>query len=588
MRMEHNAYSDERADMLQRLPPHALSLRDVLRFGLLGCARDFFWLTITGVLGGLLALAMPLSIGFLVDDILPNAQTDLLSQLALFILTAVLTISALGFVRALAFIRISTRASHALQSALMERLLHLPTNFFRQYAAADLAQRLLGIARLMRAVTAAIQTALLGWLFGLFSYTLLFWISLPLALLASVLVFVAFTFCTVLNIWRLRQARQISQLEGSMANRVFQLLNGINKIRTAGAEQRVFALWASDFAQQKQWHFHTRRIGNILTVFDAAYGVLCLLLLFGAVKIYTPALSTGSFLIFHAAFLQFFVSSLAMAHAISNVAAMIPLYERARPILQALPEQCGAQTDPGELSGAIEISHLRFRYHVDGPLILDDVSISILPGQFIAIVGPSGAGKSTLLRCLLGFDQALSGAVYYDDQNLAGLDVLAVRRQMGVVLQRGKLMPGTIFSNIIGAAKLSLDDAWEAARMAGLESDIAAMPMGMHSVVTDNGGTLSGGQKQRLLIARAIARKPRIVLLDEATSALDNQTQSIVAHSIAQLSATRIVIAHRLSTVIQVDQIFYLESGKLIESGSYAELMAQDGAFAALAKRQLS
>jgi ATP-binding cassette subfamily C protein len=256
--------------------------------------------------------------------------------------------------------------------------------------------------------------------------------------------------------------------------------------------------------------------------------------------------------------------------------------------LQALPEDTHSRTEPGHLSGDIEINHVSFRYQPDSPLILDDLSLHIKPGEFVAFVGPSGTGKSTLFRLLLGFEQPETGSIYYDGKDLAGLDAQAVRRQIGAVLQNGQLMPGDIFTNIVGSAPLTLDDAWEAARMAGLEQDINLMPMGLHTVIGEGATTFSGGQRQRLMIARAIVHKPRILLFDEATSALDNRTQDIVSHSLASLQATRVVIAHRLSTIINVDRIFVLLGGKIVQTGTYQELMDQPGPFIELARRQLA
>jgi ATP-binding cassette subfamily C protein len=312
------------------------------------------------------------------------------------------------------------------------------------------------------------------------------------------------------------------------------------------------------------------------------------MLLFGAVAFFMPGLDTGHFLSFNAAFAQFFAATLGLTGALTASLNAIPLYERAKPILQSVPEVSPAMAPPGELSGAIEINQVSFRYAPDGPLVLDDVSIRIRPGEFVAFVGPSGSGKSTLFRMLLGFEKPQSGAIYYDQKDLAGLDVGAVRRQLGVVLQNGQLMPGDLFTNIVGAAPLTLDDAWEAARMAGLDADIQAMPMGMHTFIGEGASTLSGGQKQRLMIARALVKKPRVLLFDEATSALDNRTQAIVAQSMQRLNATRIVIAHRLSTVVHADRIFVIDAGKVVEQGRYAELMALNGHFAALAKRQIA
>jgi ATP-binding cassette subfamily C protein len=240
------------------------------------------------------------------------------------------------------------------------------------------------------------------------------------------------------------------------------------------------------------------------------------------------------------------------------------------------------------LKGNIELNHVTFRYKPNTPPVLRDASMSVQPGQFVAFVGPSGSGKSTVFRLLLGFEIPESGVIYYDGQDLAGLDVEEVRRQMGVVLQNGKLVNADIFTNIVGSAPLTLEDAWEAAELAGISSDIRRMPMGMHTVIGEAGSGVSGGQRQRLLIARAIVGKPRVILFDEATSALDNETQAIVSQSLERLQATRIVIAHRLSTVMKADHIFVLDKGTLVQNGNFHELMEQKGLFRELAKRQLT
>lgn len=569
-------------------PEWAVGFRDLLRFGLVGTRPDVMRLVAYGALGGLLGLFTPMAIGLLIDRVIPSAQSDELVQLVLLLLSATLAVSAFELTRAIALMRIDSRIGGAAQAAIIDRLLHLPAGFFRDYSAGDLAQRAFGIASILQLLSNTTQAALLSWIFGLFSLGYLFVVDLRLALVASGLVGVALILTSALNFWRLSIERQRFAVQGALSSRVLQFLNGIAKIRANSAEKRAFALWAGDFARQKSLDFRSGRIGNLLTVFNSGYGLLSSLLLFAAVVWLMPNMNTGSFVAFNTAFTQFFVATVALTSAITSSLNAVPLWERARPIMQTLPELLSAQAAPGTLSGGIEISKVSFRYSADGPEILKDVSISIQPGQFVAFVGPSGSGKSTLFRLLLGFEKPESGAVYYDHQDLAGLDIGAVRRQLGVVLQSGKLMPGDIYTNIVGSAAISREDAWEAVRMAGFDEDVNAMPMGMHTVIAEGAGSISGGQRQRLMVARAIVKKPRILLFDEATSALDNHTQATVAHSIEGLKATRIVIAHRLSTIAKADRIFVINAGELVESGNYSELMALNGHFADLARRQLA
>jgi NHLM bacteriocin system ABC transporter ATP-binding protein len=410
-----------------------------------------------------------------------------------------------------------------------------------------------------------------------------------LALLAVVLVFIAAAATMAVGLVRVRYQRKITDLQGKISGLILQIVTGITKFRLAGAENRAFTLWARTFSQQKQLSVRARMASNYLVVFNSMFPVFAAMLLFAAVNgSQTLGSSTGSFLAFYAAFTMFMASALELSIAVVTIYTLMPFYERAKPIFQTLPEVDDSKSDPGELTGHIEVGHISFRYKADGPLVLRDVSFEVNRGEFVALVGGSGSGKSTLFRMLLGFETPESGAIFYDGQDMSGLDLRAVRRQLGVVLQNSQLMSGSIFSNIVGQTGFTVDDAWEAARMAGLDQDIKAMAMGMHTVVGEGGSTFSGGQRQRLLIARAIVTKPRIMFFDEATSALDNKTQAVVSQSLEKLDATRIVIAHRLSTIINADRIIVLERGQVQETGTYRELMNQKGLFAELAKRQLA
>jgi ATP-binding cassette subfamily C protein len=580
--LEPQAYMVFRA-----FPDRAIGLLALLRFGLRGAGADVRRTVALGLLGGLMGLAVPMATGLLINSVIPTAHKSGLVQLVLLLVTTTVGVSAFEFTRALALMRIDARASAGVQAAMMLRLLRLPAAFFRDHATGDLTQRLFGVTQVLQLASNAAQTAVAAWIFSLASFGFLFLLDWRLGLVASALVAVALAVTVVLNALRLRLERRMFQAQGDIASSVFQVLTGISKLRANGAEKRAFSLWAGRFAQQKTLDFGIRRIANALEVFNAGFVVLASLALFAAVAAIAPNMDTGAFAAFNAAFGQFFAATLAMTAALTASLNAVPLYERSRPVLNALPEPDRSQTVAAALTGSIDISHVTFRYAEGGPAILDDVTLNIAPGDFVAIVGRSGSGKSTLFRLLLGFEQPQSGAIYYDGQDLAGLDLRTVRRQLGVVLQNGKLMPGELYTNIIGASRLTLDDAWEAARQAGMEDDIKAMPMGMHTVIAEGASVISGGQKQRLMIARALAAKPRILLFDEATSALDAHTQAAVARSVSALKATRVVIAHRLSTIIDADRIFVMDAGRLVESGTYAELMARGGLFADLAKRQL-
>jgi ABC-type bacteriocin/lantibiotic exporter with double-glycine peptidase domain len=386
--------------------------------------------------------------------------------------------------------------------------------------------------------------------------------------------------------------RDVMAVRGRVSALVLQLLTGVSKLRVTGAEGRAFAEWAREFAQEKKLALRTGEIENSLQTFASVFPVVSTMVIFWVLLTYVQgpgtSMSPGHFIAFYSAFGTFLGQMLELSNAAMSVLLVVPLYERAQPILQALPEVDTTKADPGELSGQIDVDRVSFRYLEDGPLILNDVSIRIKAGEYVAIVGPSGSGKSTLFRMLLGLDVPESGSIYFDGRNLSQLDVVKTRRRMGVVMQSGKIRAGSILDNIIGSAPLTVTDAWDAAKMAGFDQDIEQMPMGMYTMLQQGGLTLSGGQRQRLMIARAIVNKPRVLLFDEATSALDNRTQAIVTASLQQLQATRIAIAHRLSTIQGADRIYVLEGGRLVQAGAYDELSRQSGLFADLIRRQVA
>jgi ATP-binding cassette subfamily C protein len=383
---------------------------------------------------------------------------------------------------------------------------------------------------------------------------------------------------------------------GKVGGMTYQMLVAVAKLRVAGAEARAFSRWADVLAEQKTNVYKARRIAAVQAVIAQTFPPIASLCIYAAVimlgaadkdGITVPLLTMGAYMAFSAAFGQFLAPLMSVVSSLTTVVTIVPMYERVEPILKTVPETRTRAEPPGVLTGDIEFRRVTFRYLNDSPPVLDDVSWQVKPGEYIAFVGPSGGGKSTVLRLLLGFEEPERGGIFFDHKDLATLDLGEVRRQIGVVMQSAGLMSGSIYDNIVGSLPLSMDDAWEAARMAGFDEDVRAMPMGMQTVLSESSPSLSGGQRQRLIIARALVRKPRILVFDEATSALDNRTQAIVSQSLHALQATRLAIAHRLSTVTHADRIFVLQSGRIVQAGTYQELASQDGLFLDLMKRQL-
>lgn len=572
------------------LPDEPLGPLGLFRFGLQTAAADLRRPVIVGLAAGALAMLPPYVTGMLVDEIIPSAARGQLLQIALVLALVGLTTASFDIVRHLSIVRLESKMSATVQPAMWDRVLSLPITFFRRFAAGDLAQRVNAIEAIRAVLSGATLSALMTSLFSIFLLLQMFFYSWPLALLGFALVLVAMAVTMLAAYFKLRLQRAVMALDGRIAAIVLQLLSGISKIRVVGAESRAFAEWAREFARKKTLTLSAGMIDNRLATFSAMFPVLAAMAVFYFVTSWTEpgSLSPGAFVAFNAAFSSFLLQMLTLSNSVMSVLLVVPYYERAKPILDARPEIDTGKADPGDLSGEIVVDRVSFRYHPEGPLVLDDVSIRIGAGEYIAIVGPSGSGKSTLFRLLLGLDVPESGAIYYDGQNLAHLDVARTRRRIGVVMQTGRVRAGSLFDNIVGSAPLTMKDAMEAARMAGLEDDIKAMPMGMQTAVQQGGMTLSGGQRQRLMIARAIVNRPRILLFDEATSALDNRTQAIVTQSLQDLQATRVAIAHRLSTIIGADRIYVIDGGRVVQTGTYEELSAAPGLFAELIKRQLA
>jgi ATP-binding cassette subfamily C protein len=578
------------------LPDKPLTARDLLTFGVRGSVRDLLRPLAVGAVAGLFSMVPPFFLGQMVDNVIPENERMQLLQLAGILCVLAVTTASFGVVRQLSVLRLETKMSGAIQPAIWDRLLGLPVAFFRQFSAGDLAQRAACIDAIRKVLSGATTATLMTGIFSLFLLAQLFYYNASLAWWAAGLLVIALAFFATVAALRLRLYRPTMLIEGRISGLVLQLLTGIAKLRVAGAEGRAFAVWAREFARQKRLSLQGGGIENAVQTYNVVFPVVCSMVIFPLVLIISrqgvaagaPPMSAGDFVAFTSAFAMLLVQMLELGTAGVQVLTIAPLLERAKPLLEAGKEVDATKVDPAELSGRIDVEHVTFRYHPNGPAILHDVSMHVEPGEYVALVGPSGSGKSTLARLLLGLETPERGSIYYDGRDIALLDVQKLRRRIGVVTQAGMIRAGSLFDNIVGAAPLTVDDAWEAVRLAGLEEDLRAMPMGLHTVVQQGGTTLSGGQRQRLMIARAIVHRPRVLIFDEATSALDNRTQAIVTESLERLQASRIAIAHRLSTIVRADRIYVLKEGRVVESGTYEALSAAGGVFTDLIRRQLA
>ncbi|MFF0024714.1 NHLP bacteriocin export ABC transporter permease/ATPase subunit [Streptomyces sp. NPDC005496] len=559
------------------LPERRLSPLRLMRFCLRGSGGDLRNLAISGLVTVAIGALVPIATGKVLGEYVPKAQHGLIAQVCLAVMVSGVVSAAFMLLQNLTVLRMEGRIEAVLQPAVWDRLLRLPTTFFTSRSTGELASAAMGISSIRRLLAGVGPTVLQAGTVGAMNLGLLLWYSVPMALAAiGMLVVIAAVFLG-LGLWQVRWQRRLVVLGNKLNNQAFQTLRGLPKLRVAAAENYAYAAWAGEFARSRELQQRVGRIKNLTTVLGAVYLPLCSLLMF--MLLAGPArgsLTAAEFLTFNTSVTMLLTSVTQLTSAFVSAAAALPMFEEIRPVLDATPEVRTASTRPGPLSGGIEARGLSFRYSDDGPLVLDDVSFAVRPGEFVAIVGPSGCGKSTLLRLLIGFDRPVSGSVLYDGQDLAALDQSAVRRQCGVVLQHAQPFTGSILDCICGTEPYTPEEAMAAAEMAGLAEDIRRMPMGLHTIVSGS-GAVSGGQRQRLMIAQALIRRPRILFLDEATSALDNETQRTVIESTRALDATRVVIAHRLSTVMDADRVIVMEDGRIAQQGPPAQLLADTG-----------
>ena len=550
-----------------------LSVRSVVFFAVLT-------LLVTGI-----GMLEPYIHSYLVGNILLIADEGMLHALAAFFIGVIVSKLLFSTVATVVNNNIFTRIDLTVVSATMMRILSLPPAFFKDYSAGELFSRTESMSSLCSMLITVLFSAGLSSLFSLLYIGEIFRFA-PSLVIPAVLIILATFLCSVFTtLLQQKVSKRRMELSAKEVGLSYAMLTGIRKIRLAAAEKRSFARWAAVYSEKSRLEYNPSRflvLSSVLTTAITLTGNVILMQSALAAK-----LTASSWTAFNAAFGMLSGAFSTLASIGQTVSSIRPVLGMVRPILEAVPEVAENRTAVTGLSGAIDIDNVSFRYTESGPLVLDDLSLSIRPGQYIAICGRTGCGKSTLIRLLLGFETPLNGTVYYDKKDIATLDLRSLRRNIGTVMQDGKLMQGDIFSNIVIAAPhLKLADAWEAAELAGIADDIRAMPMGMHTILSEGTGGISGGQRQRLMIARAIAPKPGILIFDEATSALDNITQKQVSDALDALKCTRIVIAHRLSTIRHADRILVLDGGHIAEDGTYEELMQKNGFFAGLVKRQ--
>jgi NHLM bacteriocin system ABC transporter ATP-binding protein len=580
----------ERAATQCQVPlPLRAGLREVLRGGLRGAGRDLRGLIGTASVVATLGLAVPLISGRVLGEIASQGADSGLISFALVLVASALVAALIGVAQNLHLLRLEGRVELGAQLAVWDRLMRLPPRFFTRTSSGELANAVLGITFVRESLSGMLSQVVFSSVTALADLVLLFVVNAEVAACGLVLLALTAVFTWLVGRAVVRRQRRALPAEHRAAARTNQLLGGITKVKIAGAEDRAYSWWSAATSTARA---ELQRVRRAQAVLISAAGVIPIagqLTLFALLAGPLAGQVTASgFFVVNVAFALLLGATLVLVTAGVEVVAALPRLANLHDIIDAAPERRPDRADPGEIRGEIALHNVTFGYQVDEPPILDDISFTVRPGEFVAIVGPSGCGKSTLLRLLLGFETPRSGTVRYDGQDLCELDVQAVRRQCGVVLQDGTLFAGSLRENICGAGSYRLDQVWQAVRMAGFEQDVDELPMGLGTMLPFGGGTLSVGQRQRVLVARALIHRPRVLFFDEATSALDNRTQEVVTASTRELAATRIIIAHRLSTVMDADTILVMNRGRIVQRGTYRTLLAdRDGLFYRLASRQL-
>ncbi|MDH6061500.1 NHLP family bacteriocin export ABC transporter peptidase/permease/ATPase subunit [Chrysosporum bergii ANA360D] len=589
--------------------PYPLKINNVweiFRFNIQGYELDIIKAAVVGVIISLTGMITPQANKILVNSAIPDGDRLLLWQLGLGLLAVTLGSTLFNLVRNLISLRTGTGIETQLQLGIYDRLFRLSPKFFRQYSTGDLLVRIASINQIFSLIGGATGTTIFTSFFALLNLGLMFTYSQQLTFIVLIISVIIFIISLVSGLILVRFERQQEELAGKIQGFTVELINGISKLRMTAAEPMGFAVWGKKYQTELALNNRIFEFNDILSIINEGVSLLTSILIYWFVAqiIFKaqlegtkPTLDIGTYIAFNSAMGVFLGGVTSLSNTITDVIGIIPLWERAKSIIQEPIEFNLNRSNPGKLQGRITLKNLVFAYPLPTastqpsattPTIIHDLSLEVKPGQFVAIVGPSGSGKSTLFRLLLGFEQPQQGEILYDGRNLAELDLEAVRQQLGVVLQDSRLMTGSIYDNISCDGLVEPEIAWEAARQASIAEDIAQMPMGMNTVVSEGGGNLSAGQRQRLLIARALIRRPKILLFDEATSALDNKAQAEVTASLEKLNVTRIVIAHRLSTIRNADRIYVVYQGRILQVGNFSQLIQQEGLFQQLVNRQLA
>lgn len=574
------------------LPDRPVEAADAMRLFANKIGVDWIRYALSGLVAGLVSFAPAAMIALVVDWLVPT-RSDAFLWLVIATLTLLAVVGGLvQLQQSTTLLHVEGRGAARLTAAIWDRLLRLKRDDLRGFKTGEVSQRAFVFQALRENLSGIVSGTLSSILFLLPILSLLFLYDATLATTSLALGVLGLVVVASFGLRQVTWQRRYHDAQQTLAGNMFQFVNGIEKLRATGAESSVFAFWVRGYLDKKQAEIKVERLDALATAVTGSLPMFAAACLF-AVVLLRPGgpIEIGAFLAVFAASMTFFSAITRLGGSVGVVASLVPAYQQVKPLFDpSIEVRASANVPPiRRIQGEVRLDHVTFSYEEDGPPVLRDVSLHVRAGEFVAIVGESGSGKSSLLRLILALEKPSTGAVYFDERNLQYLDDHALRRQIGVVMQNGSLQPGTILQNIVGInSEATLEDAWSAARKASLADDIRAMEMGMHTPVGEHSGQFAGGQVQRILIAAALVRNPSILLLDEATNWLDNKSQAEVMQSIAEIAATRIVVAHRLSTIRNADRIYVLSQGQIVQTGTFEELSAAPGMFRDLIARQVA
>lgn len=578
---------DEEAICFYRpLPQKKLTIKDLLIY-MKRCITfsDIVMIVAATASVSLVGLLMPRLTALLTGAVLHSGRYDALISIAICMLCVSFSSQLLSSVSSFINTRLNTKTSLGVQASMMMRIMSLPANFFRRYSAGELRSRSQSVNQLCALLLGIVLSSGLSSVTSLMYITQIFSFTPVLVVPSLIIILVTVIFSTISTLVQIRINKQIMEHEAKESGMTYAMITGVQKIKLAGAEKRVFAKWLNLYSAGAELVYNPPVFIKINSVISLGISLISNIILYSlAVK---SGISQSSYFAFTTAYGMLSGAFMTLSGMALSAARIKPILEMAEPFLNTEPETSDNKEIVTSISGGVELDHISFRYAENLPLVIDDLSLKVKPGEYVAIVGKTGCGKSTLMRILLGFEKPEKGSVRFDGKDINSLDLPSLRKRIGTVMQDAGLFQGEIYSNIvITAPELTLADAWEAAEKAGIAADIREMPMGMNTVIGEGQGGISGGQRQRLMIARAIAPKPKLLMFDEATSALDNKTQKQVSEALDSMGCTRIVIAHRLSTIKHCDRIIVIDGGHIIEDGTYDDLIAANGYFAELVERQ--